>query len=86
MDQLPHWDAALVHARLDAINHAKPNPNMCLGCAIRGLENVVHGLNPLWCNFVHEDQVHFFTQPNHPYRQCINCFVLDDSCYQVSLL
>ena len=47
MDQLPYWDATLIYARLDAINHAKPNPNICLGCVIRGLENVIYSLNPL---------------------------------------
>jgi hypothetical protein len=85
MNQLPNWNGTLAHARVIAINRAKPNPNICLGCTIRGLEKVVHGLNPIWCKFVHEDHVRFFTPPERPYRQCINCFLLDDNCYQVSL-
>ena len=85
MDHLLHHHTTLLHARVIAINRAKPNPNMCLGCTIRALEKVVHGLNPHCCNFVHEDQVHLFTQPDRPYRQCTNCFILDDNCYQVTL-
>jgi hypothetical protein len=86
MNQLPPGDATLAHARVYAINRAKPNPNLCLGCTIRALEKVIHGLNPIWCKFVHEDQVRFFTDSNRPYRQCINCFLLEDNCYQVGLL
>jgi hypothetical protein len=42
-----YWKRVFGQIRADTIAQAKPNPNMCMGCAIRGLERVLQGLNPL---------------------------------------
>jgi hypothetical protein len=80
-----YWKRVFGQIRADAIAQAKPNPNMCMGCAIRGLERVLQGLNPLWCEFVAEDQVCFFDESKSKHRQCTNCFLIHEQCYQVSL-
>ena len=46
MDYLPYLNTTLRYARVNAINRAKPNPNICLGYTIRRLEKLIYSLNP----------------------------------------
>ena len=66
-DQVPYQKRVFKQIQADTIIQAKPNPNMCIGCAIRELDRVLQGLNPLQYEFVTEDQVCFFNKSKSKY-------------------